>query len=377
VRSKQEGTIYQRPDGAWRAQVTVRGKRISYTGKSQRDCREWLHKVKVQINQGLTYDSAKVSVAKYAKSWLFTIEHSIKEGTWRHYQLLVNNHIIPFLGKRKMFELTTDHVQQFYDHMIKQDIGVHTILKTHAVLTSMLNQATRFGLITRNPAQFTVRPKIPHKEMQIFDEGQVSYLLASTRNTKWYALFHMAISTGMRQMELLGLQWSDIDWLRMTVSVERQLKRSNKVEFAPTKTRQSKRTIEIGQQTIQALREHQEIQNQWRRDYPWTEYNLIFTSYNGTPVNHRNLLRDFKALLMELKLPLIRFHDLRHTSASLMLSHNIPVNIVSKRLGHARPSITLDVYSHLIPSQQEEVARLIDDIITPIPVNVKENSSGN
>jgi len=369
VRSKQEGTIYQRPDGAWRAQVTVGGKRLGYSSESQRDCREWLKKTLAQVNEGLTYDNSKIELGKYINAHFDRVKHSVRETTLYHNKLLAKNYIIPYLGRRKLVDLKSEHIQYMYDDMISSQVGAWTIIKTHNLLTSILNQAIGVGIISRNPASYTIRPKPPKKEMLILDETQVAHLLASIEGTRWYALIHLALSTGARQMELLGLKWSDIDWHKATLSIERQLKRSKEVTFVPLKTASSERTIELGYQAIAALRKHQALQG--------ANYDLIFTSRSGGPIHHRNLLRDFKALLERLELPIIRFHDLRHTAASLMLANNVPVNIVSRRLGHARPSITLDIYSHLIPSQQQEVARLIDDIITPIPVNVKENSSGN
>lgn len=183
-------------------------------------------------------------------------------------------------------------------------------------------------------------------------------------------MLYLALTTGMRQMEILGLKWTDVDWARRTLKVERQLVRpeEDKVKFVSPKTKAGKRSLPIGTKTVEVLREHYERQNAERQAAgdKWQENNLIFTSNIGSPIDPRNLLRDFKKLLNEAGLPAVRFHDLRHTAASLMLNNNVPVIAVSRRLGHANPSITLNVYGHLLPSTQAEVAEMMDELITPI-----------
>lgn len=158
----------------------------------------------------------------------------------------------------------------------------------------------------------------------------------------------------MRQMELLGLKWADLDWNKQTLKVERQLERStiDQVKFVQPKTNNGRRSLALGDQTITAMRRHYGRQNEERKaaGERWSEYGLIFTTKTGTPINYRNLVRDYKLLLQNAGLPSIRFYDLRHTAASLMLNHGIPVIVVSRRLGHAKPSITLDVYGHMFPS---------------------------
>jgi integrase len=180
----------------------------------------------------------------------------------------------------------------------------------------------------------------------------------------------------MRQMELLGLKWTDLDWIRQTIKVERQLVRpdGHGIEFSAPKTRYGKRSIELGVKTTEVLRNHYERQQRERlaAGEQWEENNLIFTTGNGTPIHQRNLLRDFKKLLQDAGLPSIRFHDLRHTAASLLLNQGIPVITVSRRLGHAKASITLDVYGHLIPSMQSKVAELIDDLVMPVAVQINQ-----
>jgi integrase len=193
---------------------------------------------------------------------------------------------------------------------------------------------------------------------------------------RWEALFQLAVVTGMRQMELLGLRWADLDWIRQTIKVERQLDRShgNGIQFSAPKTRYGKRTIALGVRTVAILRAHAERQQVERINAAekWQEHDLIFTTSLGGPINPSNLLKEFKKLLQEAGLPSIRFHDLRHTAASLMLNHNIPPIVVSRQLGHARASITLDIYGHRVPGMAAEVAEIVDEYVVPVAVELKQ-----
>jgi integrase len=217
---------------------------------------------------------------------------------------------------------------------------------------------------------FAHPPKKPITEMKILDESQASHFLISIIGNRWEALFRLEVVTGMRQMELLGLKWIDLDWLRQSIRVERQLVRPDGtgVNFLAPKTRSGKRINDLDDITIKILRNHYERQqaDRLKAGERWKEYGLIFTTSIGTPIPVGELLRTFYRLLADAGLPRIRFHDLRHTAASLMLNHGVPAIVVSKRLGHARVSITEDTYGHLLPGMQVEAARIISDLVTPV-----------
>ena len=236
------------------------------------------------------------------------------------------------------------------------------------VLHSALRQAVRMGTIGRNPASFVQTPQQPVKEMSTLDESQVSRFLVSTKSHRWEAVFSSS-SSHWRQTN--GTAWPEVDdpdWVRQTLKIERQLNRPDGegMNFSAPKTRFGRRTIALGKKTIEILHKHYERQQAERQTAgnAWQENGLIFTTGKGTPIHHCNLVRDFKKLLKDAGLPDIRFHDLRHTNASLQLNQGIPVITVSRRLGHAKASITLDIYGHLIASLQEDVADMIDDLVT-------------
>ena len=370
IRGKKEGSIHQRKNGTWRAQVSLEGRRLSFTAKTRRECHEWLKQTIGHIDHGMTYSSTKITLEEYMDLWLTSIKSSHRPSTWSHYEQLTRIYVLPHLGQIRIKDLHPELVQRFYNRLFSNDISAYTISKIHIMLHSALGQAVKTGMAIRNAADATIPPRAPAREMRILDESQVSQLLITARGSRMEALLHLAVSTGMRQMEILGLRWNDLDWLKRTLKVERQLVRQDGVGFAPPKTKYGRRTVALGEKAIEVLRRHADLQNLERKKAGerWTEYGLIFTSATGTPIHYRNLLRDFKYLLSAAGLPDIRFHDLRHTAASLMLNHGIPVIVVSRRLGHAKPSITLDIYGHLLPGMQEEAAELMDELITPVPV---------
>jgi integrase len=372
-RGNNEGSIHKRKNGTWRVQVSIDGKRLSRTFKTHKECVTWMKKTHNRIDGGLTYETAHLSIEEFMNRWLVSSESSLRPKTWHQYKQITRDYILPELGQIKLANLRPDIIQATYDKHLVSGVGVRTVQYIHSVLRSCLYRAVKLGILQRNPIIGTSPPKAKYKEMKVLDEEEAQLLLITSRakEDRYSALYQLALTTGMRQGELLGLKWKDINWDRKTITVQRQLARipGGKLEFVQPKTRSSVRTISLGEMTIAILKEHQKQQfhESNQKGTCWKDFDLLFPASTGTPTNPSNLYyRSFKPLLKDAELPTIRFHDLRHTAASLMLSHGVSVLAVSKRLGHAQPSITLDVYGHLIPGVQEKVASIMDEIITPI-----------
>ena len=210
--------------------------------------------------------------------------------------------------------------------------------------------------------------------MQVLDEAQVTQFLVAAQDSPFLALYQLAITTGMRQGELLGLKWTDLQWHSGTLHVQRQVQdiRGHGRFFQEPKTKAGRRTIKLGETTLQVLRVHREHQQRpesgCRKSVERKRPDL--PSKVGTPMDPSNLRLDFNIVLHQAGLHKIRFHDLRHTAASLMLNHGIPVIVVSGMLGHSKPSITLDIYGHLHNSMQDEAARLMDELVTPVKIEL-------
>jgi integrase len=227
----------------------------------------------------------------------------------------------------------------------------------------------RKGKGGRNPAHGATLPKPAHKEMAILNEQQIGAFLMAASTSRYRALYHLALATGMRFSELRGLSWSDVGWIKGTITVRRQIQdlpREGSVVGAP-KTHSGTRTILLGENTLNELRAQRErTVAETKACEDWQSTDLIFPSSAGTPFSKTNVQRDFIRVLKLANVPRIRFHDPRHTAASLMLNHGVPALIVSKILGRANPSVTLMVYAHSMLEMQTMAASIMDEIMTPI-----------
>jgi integrase len=366
-RGNNEGTIYQRPDGRWCAQVTLNGRRLTTYRKTQRECREWLKEIIAQIDEGLTIAGARATLTDYLERWLETSKPSLRTRSWQQYSQIVRQHIIPSIGTIRLKDLRPDQVQLFYTAKIDNGTGVRTVQLIHAVLHRSLAQAMKWGLIARNPSDPVDKPRPKRTEMHTLDLEQVRALLKVVEGEPLEALYHLAVTTGLRQGELLGLRWTDLHWETGTLHVQRQLLyvRGRGFVFAEPKSAAGRRVVTLGAAMLGKLREHRERQELRCRivGERWQDNELIFPSSIGTPIEARNLVRSLRQLTRQAGLPEIRFHDLRHTAATLMLQQGVHPKVVQERLGHSTISLTLDTYSHVLPSLQQDAADKLDSLL--------------
>jgi integrase len=376
-RGRNEGSLHQRPSGSWRAQILLNGKRISFGAKTKTECQVWLRKMQEQLDRGYDYEGSRTSLEEYLQEWLQTCKISLRPKTAAQYELIARKHIVPYLGQLSLKDIHPARVESLYSELILAGKGVRTVRLAHSVLHSALERAVRHGLLMRNPATGAALPHKNQTEMLVLDESQVTQFLVAAHQSQFEALYHLAVVTGMRQGELFGLKWGDLHWNSGTLDILRQVQgvRGQGWNFTEPKTRSGRRSILLGEGVLQALRLHRDRQQLQKATAGerWKELDLIFPSSVGTPMDASNLRLDFYKVLDHAGLPKIRFHDLRHTAASLMLNHNIPVIVVSKILGHSKPSITLDIYGHLYHEMQGEAARMMDGLVTPIRVELSES----
>lgn len=376
-----EGSIFEEPSGNFRAQVSLNGKRIGKTFTTREECKIWIRQILNLKDQGLTHSTSRITVEEYLSRWIKAYTPNLRSTTGSEYARYVHQYIIPALGTIKLRDLKPTRINTFYVDLRGHSVGDRTRKFIHQVLHVALNSAVKEGLLSQNPASGAIAPRYEHEEMKILDESQVSQFLMAAEGNRLRTLYLFAVKTGMRQAELMGLKWEDIDWTKGTLKVQRQLHHfsKDKVVFSEPKTKAGRRIIYLGESILHELREHLERQSLEKvfAGNRWRDNNLVFPSTVGTPLFQRNLLRDFKMLLEKAGLPRIRFHDLRHSAATLMLNNNIPVNVVSRILGHSKPSITLDIYSHLIPYGQMEAARIMDTVGTPIPIDLSNKGSAD
>ncbi len=222
-RGKNEGSIFQRANGTWRAQVSIDGKRAGHTARTRAECHEWLRKMLDQIDQGLTFESRNLILNDYLKEWITLKKTVLRPRSGFQYERLIDLYIRPGLGKTKLKDLNLRVINRFYASMIDKGIGTWNIRYTHRVLHAALEQAVKNGILGRNPTQGATVPKMKYKEMNILNEQQVGLFLVAASNSRYNTLYHLAITTGMRFSELRGLCWSDVNWVRGSIVVRRQI----------------------------------------------------------------------------------------------------------------------------------------------------------
>src|SRR5215212_10030441 len=355
-RGNGEGSIYRRRDGRWVGQYlvhTAKGPQYRYLyGKTRAVVAEKLTKAMADRDSGLIFDAGKVTVGNYLDRWLAdSVKGTVRTSTYERHEEIVRLHIKPSLGRVGLKKLTPAHVRGLYNEKLDSGLAPATVRKIHSTLHKALSQAVSDGIVPRNAAHMKA-PRPTPEEMRPLSEGEArAFLDAATQSgERFAALYVLAITTGLRRGELLGLRWDDVDLERGTLRVGRALVREGgRHTLGETKSRRGRRQVNLTARTVSALKAHRKRQLQERIKLTglYEDRGLIFATSVGTPVNPENLVkRSFKPLLKGTGLPEIRFHDLRHTCATLLLGRGVHPKLVQELLGHANIAMTLDTYSH-------------------------------
>jgi integrase len=372
-RGNGEGTITRRKDGRWEARYTADTgtgpKRKVLYGKTRAEVAEKLTKAMADRDGGLVFDTNNQTVGEYLARWLNdSVRGSVKPITFESYERLVRVHIVPALGRVKLKNLSPPHLQAFYRDRLDAGLSPVTVRYLHSLLHRSLKQALRWNLVHSNVAKAVDPPKIPRKTMQALAPEQARIFLDAAREDRLEALYVLAVHCGLRQGELLALRWEDVDLETRTLRVGRTLSHTKDgPTFTAPKTPRSRRTVRLTTGAVEALKRHSERQAEEivRMDTLYRDQGLVFASEVGTPLNRHNVnYRSFKPLLERAGLPNIRFHDLRHTCATLLLGRGVHPKFVQELLGHATIAITLDTYSHVLPNMGDQASRAMEDALS-------------
>ena len=332
------------------------GKRRYVSGKTKEETRAKLRKARGDADRGVISDGGNVKLSQYLKRWLNdSVRGSVKPITHSSYEMLVNKHVVPFLGNVRLSNLTPAHLQGFYRSKLDEGLSPRTVQYLHVVLHRALKQALRWALVPRNVAEAVDPPKVPKKDVTPLSTDQARVLLEAARGDRLEGLYVLAVHTGMRQGELLALRWEDVDLDAGVLRVR------------GTKTARSRRTVKLSQTALEALTRHltRQLGEIDRAGDSWRENGLVFATEIGTALNRHNLThRSFRPLLAKAGLPQIQFHDLRHTCATLLLSKGGHAKYVQELLGHATIAITLDTYSHVLPGMADRMAQAMEDALS-------------
>jgi len=372
-RGNGEGSISRRKGGGWMAQYVVytsdgRKRRTVY-GKTRAEAATKLAKAISNRADGLTFDSKNLTVGRYLDAWLKdSVRDTVRLTTFQGYERIVRLHIKPTLESVKLDRLTPLHVRGLYREKLETGLAPRMVQLVHTTLHKALKQAVADGLIPRNVTEAVKAPRRVSKEMRPLSPDQARAFLVVARGEKLETLFVLALTTGMRQGELLGLKWEDVDPEAGTLHVRRTLSTAmgKGFSFNPPKTAKSRRSIKLPRLALQSLRGHRAAQLEERTRIAglWKDHDLVFTTGIGTPVSRADLItRSFKPLLQQADLPDVRFHDLRHTCATLLLGKGVHVKLVQELLGHSTIAVTLDTYSHVLPGMGDGLADAMDETL--------------
>jgi integrase len=343
------------------------------SGKTRQEVAVKLAKALSDREGGLAFDAVDLKIGEYLERWLNdSVRNSVKQRTFENYSYVVRSHLIPAVGHMKVKTLTPTHVQGLYRSKLDAGLSPRTVQLIHTTLHKALKQAVRWGLVHRNATEGVEAPrpaKNPRKEMHPLSPGQARNLLEAARGERLEALYVLAITAGLRQGELFGLRWQDVDLENGTLSVRQQLVRTkgDGLQFATPKSAKGRRSVRLTSKAVQALKDHHEEQLEQKQRLAglWKDTGLVFTSSVGTPLDPSNFTyHTFQPFLKRAELPKIRFHDLRHTCATLLLGRNVNPKIVQEMLGHANISETMDTYSHVLPAMQETAVSAIEDALS-------------
>jgi integrase len=343
--------------------VEAKRKQPSQTFRTKKEAEAALAKWVSEVSGGTFVEPSDRTLGQYLTEWLETVSQSVRPPTLRRYRDLATRHVIPQIGSIRLDKLSALDLQRHYAERLRSGLSPTTVRMIHMILHHAIHQAVRWGILTRNVTELTNPPRRAETEFAGWDTDQVASFLVAADEDDYAPLWRLAVFVGLRRGELLGLHWSDIDLERGMLRVSRTYSRTadgNWGEGAP-KTRSSRRTIALPISILEALRAYRVRQLELRLSLggAYRDQGYVFTTLEGRPLHVNSLMLRFQRLTKEAKLPVIRFHDLRHTSASLSLAEGTHPKIVQERLGHSTIQMTIDRYTHSnVEMQRREMERL-------------------
>src|SRR6266508_4320314 len=353
-RANNEGSIYRRTnDGRWVAAVQLgyqNGRRVrrAFYARTQTDARRLLRDAQEERERGTLRKGERQATGDYLEWWLENcIKASVRPRTYESYADLAHRHLIPALGRTPLRKLTAEQIQAFVNEKRVAGLSPRTIHYLYSVLHHALEQAQILGLVSRNVARLVRLPRMTRTKVHPFNPVQARIFLDAIRGNRLETLCTLALARGLRQGEILGLQWDDIDLERGSLTVRHTLVRIDGQRIlAEPKTEQSHRTIPLPGIALESLRAHalRQAEDRDRAGDSWPDSGLVFRTKRGTALDARNVTHRFQAVVRRAGLPHQRFHDLRHACASLLLAQGLNLKDVSETLGHSRIAVTVDLY---------------------------------
>lgn len=387
---RQRGSVREMGEGRFRIAiylgVDANGKRKYYYEtihcSNKKEAQKYLTQKLNEIDNGTFIKPANMTLREYLDEWEEnTLKSRVRPKTYKSYKQLIELYIKPHLGNFKIKDINPLLIQNMYAAMITKGLSPRTVRYTHTVLKNALNQAIKWQIIKTNPCDNVDLPKQARKEMKVLTPEQAKKFLEACAYNRFGVLFELLLTSGMRPEEALGLKWEDVDFKNNRIHIKRVLTRTKEGwNLEEPKTSKSRRTIPLPKEVMKNLKEHkrnqaeeklkaketlnydkdnekfkvEELKEKLNDPKIYVDYEFVFATQNGSPLEERNVSRYFKDILKKENLPDIRLYDLRHTCATLLLAAGENPKVVSERLGHASITLTLDTYSHVLPDMQKQ-----------------------
>lgn len=372
-RGRGEGGITKRQDGRWMAQVDLgwqdgKRRRKALYGRTKAEVQDKLRETLHRRDHGLPPVPEQETVGSFLRRWLDHKLGKVRRRTWKRYEQIVRAHLMPGLERVRLARLTPQDVAACL-RRVETSKSAYTARGARDVLRTALNQALRWELVSRNVAALTDAPRHRPGQIRPLTPEQAATLLDAAAGHRLEGLITVALAVGLRQGEALGLRWEhDVNFKTGVLAVGQTLERGGpEPRFGDPKTERSRRTIKLPGVVTAALRRHRrrQLEERLAAGARWVDSGLVFTSRIGTAVDRSSLQKAFKALLRTAGLPDIRFHDLRHTAATLLLTQGVDLRTIMDTLGHSHISLTMNTYAHVMPKLQRGAAAKMDAILSP------------
>ena len=374
-----EGTIGKRSDGLWEAKVTIEGKRKSFYGRTRHEAKAKMDLAIQQSKDGEYIEDKRMSLSTWLDTWQETYLIQVKPSTAQRYESDIRLHIRPELGRYKLAELTPQIIQRFYNKLIREGMSPKSLKNVHGVLHKCLEKAFDLGYILSNPSCKCELPRVFKKEMCPLTDGSIPKFLEAIKGDMYADLYYFALFTGMRLGEVVGLTWDSIDFDRMQIKVYHQMQRDHTYHgtgkhrpniYTLTTLKNGKsRIVSPAPQIFDLLRSVQAKQeaNSQKVGLLWQNAGgFVFTNEIGGHLAPNTISNHFKSIVRKMGLPQTRFHDLRHTFATISLENGDDIKTVSEMLGHATTTFTMDIYGHVSDRMRKQSASRMEAYINSL-----------
>lgn len=332
---------------------------------SKKEAEQALNEFLNEIRLGKYVEPSNMTLNTFIEDWLIEVKLNVAVNTYSNYISFNRCHINPRLGHYRIQKIDHLIIQRFiYDLVKEASLSPNTIKKIIDMLRAIFKKATSLKLIKENPTLGVTLPRRNYKEMTVWDTEQVEYFIQHSKNNRFYTVYLIALLTGMRKGEILGLRWKDIDFENKIIYIKQIYDLKAKEFKVGAKTKSGVRSIHVPDILIEQLKKERVIvlKNKLKQGQNFNDYDLVVCTRYGNPLDSASISKYLKAQAIKLGLPTIRFHDLRHTHVTMLIKQNVNVKVISERVGHSSIQITLDKYSHVLPSMQKHVANELDKL---------------